>query len=88
MTHFLITDDKPDGQKLEDILNSVRGDIMKRATKIIDDHRPEARHVLKNNIRILELLTEAVDLAEDSTAVLARAFGPNVKGGPPRIGKA
>ncbi len=88
MTHFLISDDKPDGHKLEEILNSVRGDIMKRATKFVDDHRPEATHVLKNNIRILELLTEAVDLAEDSTATLERAFGPNVKGGPPRIGKA
>jgi len=87
MTHFLITDDKPDGHKLEDILNSLRGDIIKRATKIVDDHRPEAEQVLKNNIRILELLTEAIRLAEDSSVVLTRAFGPNYKGGPPRIGK-
>ena len=41
MTHSLITDDKPDGHKLEDILNSLRGDIIKRATKIVDDHRPD-----------------------------------------------
>ncbi len=87
MTHFLISDKKPDGHKLEDILNSLRGDVMKRATKIVDDRRPEAVHVLRNNIRILELLTEAVDLAEDSTAVLTRSFGPNHVGGPPRIGK-
>ncbi|NQV81926.1 MAG: histidine kinase [Alphaproteobacteria bacterium] len=87
MTHFLVTEDKPDGHRLEDILNAVRGDIIKRATKIADDRRPEAAHVLKNNVRILELLTEAIQLADDSTATLTRAFGPNLKGGPPRIGK-
>ena len=86
MTHFLITDDKPDGHKLEDILNSLRGDIIKRATKIVDDDRPEARHVLNNNIRILSLLTEAVDLATDSTKTLERSFGASTAD-KPRIGQ-
>ena len=86
MTHSLITDDKPDGHKLEDILNSLRGDIIKRATKIVDDHRPEAEHVLKNNIRILGMITDCIELAENSTQILNKSFGrsnPNE----PRIGK-
>jgi hypothetical protein len=88
MTHFLVSEDKPDGHRLEDILQAVRGDIVKRAAKIADDRRPAAAHVLKNKVRILALLSEAIGLAEDSTAVLTRAFGPGIKGGPPRIGKA
>ncbi|MEQ8246692.1 MAG: histidine kinase [Alphaproteobacteria bacterium] len=88
MTHFLVSEDKPEGYRLEDILGVVRGDILKRAAKIADDHRPAAAHVLKNNLKILALLSEAISLAEDSTRVLERAFGPGVKGGPPRIGKA
>lgn len=86
MTHFLATEEKPDGYKLEDILSLIRGDLIKRATKIVDDDRPEARHVLNNNIRILSLLTEAVDLATDSTKTLERSFGASTAG-QPRIGQ-
>mgnify|MGYP005644342369 FL=1 len=86
MTHFLATDEKPDGYKLEDILSLIRGDLIKRATKIVDDARPEARHVLNNNIRILSLLTEAVELAADSTKTLERSFGSSTAG-QPRIGE-
>ena len=60
MTHFLATDEKPNGYKLEDILTLIRSDLIKRATKIVDDNRPEARHVLDNNIRILSLLSDAI----------------------------
>ena len=70
MTHFLATEEKPDGYKLEDILGLLRGDLIKRATKIVDDQRPEARHLLNNNIRILSLLSEAIDLAVDSTKTI------------------
>jgi len=87
MTHFLASDEKPDGYKLEDILSVIRADIIKRAEKILDDSKPEARTVLKNNIRILGLLSECIDIAEDSTAMLNRSFGPN-KGSKPRIGRA
>ena len=87
MTHFLATDEKPDGYKLEDILNALRADIVKRAQKIVDDRKPEAQTVLKNNIRILGLLSECIELAEDSTHVLDRSFGPK-KVSEPRIGRA
>jgi len=87
MTHFLATEEKPDGYKLEDILGLLRGDLIKRATKIVDDQRPEARHVLNNNIRILSLLSEAIDLAVDSTKTIEKSFGKPMPGHP-RIGKA
>lgn len=88
MTHFLVTEDNPTGKKLEDVLTMVRADIINRCTLITDDVRPEAMNVLSNNMKILGLLTEAIDLAHDSTRVLDKAFGPSQasKGGPPRIG--
>lgn len=86
MTHFLISDDKPEGFKLEDILDLLRQDIIKRIQKIVADNRREARHVLKNNIRILALVTEAMELAEDSTMVLDKSFGPGDDPAQPRIG--
>ena len=85
MTHFLISDSKPDGYKLEDILTLIRNDILKRATKIMDDRRPEAQTVLENNLRILQILTESIQLAEASTKILDRSFGEHTVGHP-RIG--
>lgn len=87
MTHFLVTDENPSGHRLEDILMMIRKDILTRASKIADDRRPEALHVMKNNMRILDLISDAISLAEDSTRVLDKAFGSAAKGGPPRIGK-
>jgi len=86
MTHFLISEDKPDGYKLEDILNVLRRDILKRSTKIMDDDRTEAQQVLDNSVNILSHITEAIHLAEDSSAILEKAFGPS-RSGSPRIGK-
>jgi hypothetical protein len=88
MTHYLVSDENPEGYRLEDILIALRKDILMRCTKISDDGRAEAKHVLANNIAILEHITEAIALAEDSTTVLDKAFGPSqaAKGGPPRIG--
>ena len=41
--------------------------------------------MLKNNIRILGLITEAMELAEDSTTILDKSFGPSDPA-QPRIG--
>lgn len=89
MTHFLVSEDKPDGHRLEDVLRIIRKDVLARCAKITDDTRPEAQHVMSNNVKVLALLTEAISLAEDSTHVLDKAFGPSqaAKGGPPRIGE-
>ncbi len=87
MSQFLINDDNPNGYKLEEILSVIRKDIMLRATKIIDDQRPEANAVLQNNIKILGLLSECIAIAEGSSQILNKSFGPH-KDGNPRIGVA
>jgi len=84
MTKFLVSDEHPDGYQLEDILRTIRKDILHRCNQIIDDERAEADHVARNNMKILNLITEAMELAEDSTRVLNKAFGPG--GEHPRIG--
>jgi hypothetical protein len=86
MTHFLSTDENPDGYKLEDILSIIRQDIITRAGKISGDKRPEARQVLANNMHILLKITECIELAENSTHILDRSFGQH--GDAPRIGAA
>jgi hypothetical protein len=80
MTHFLLTDDNPQGYKLEDILSLIRKDVLFRTGKIADDKRAEARHVMENNIRILGLISESIDLAEDSSRLLQKSFGPSQTG--------
>ncbi|MCK5373706.1 MAG: histidine kinase [Alphaproteobacteria bacterium] len=85
MTHFLVTDDNPDGYKLEDMLRIIRKDIFMRTTKILEDERPEAQSVLDNNVKVLSLLSEAIGIAEDSTGILQKSFGPS-RSGQPRIG--
>ena len=85
MTHFLVTDDNPNGYRLEDIMKIIRKDIFLRTTKIMDDDRPEAQRVMDNNVKILQLISEAIALAEDSTVTLQKSFGPS-RDGSPRIG--
>lgn len=86
MTHFLITDENPEGHKLEDLLTLIRRDIVLRATKIVDDPKPQAKQVLENNIKILGLLSECIGIAESSTRTLDKEIGPPTKG-KPRIGQ-
>ncbi len=85
MTHYLATDENPDGYKLEDILSLIRQDIIKRVGKIAQDSKPEAHHVLKNNIKILGLITECIEIANNSTELLNKSFGPGNRA-EPRIG--
>ena len=89
MTRYLISETNPKGSRLEDILMEIRKDIILRCTKIVDDERNEAHRVLNNNMKILGLLSEAILLAENSTQVLDKAFGPShaAEGGAPRIGE-
>lgn len=88
MTRLLVSEENPTGYKLEDILSLVRADVMKRCAKVAPDERPECQHVVANNVRVLQLLTEAIELARDSTKTLDRAFGPAQGAGSPRIGAA
>ncbi len=90
MTRFLVSDENPTGFQLEDILIAIRKDILQRCLKIADDHRPQAHEVMANNMKVLDLLSEAITRAEESTRVLDKAFGPSqaARGGEPRIGTA
>lgn len=84
-TTFLVTEENPDGWKIEDILTAIQNDILRRTQKLIGDHRSEARAVVNNNIEILGLLSSCIERAGESTHLLQRAFGPSVDG-KPRIG--
>lgn len=86
-TTFLVTEENPDGWKIEDILVTIQNDIFRRTQKIVSDPRDEARAVIKNNIEILGLLSECIEKAKESTQLLNRAFGPH-EDGKPRIGVA
>ena len=89
MTRYLVSDENPTGHKLEDVLHAIRVDIMARCQKIVGDASPQAREVLANNMRILNHLTDSIELAESSSRLLNAAFGPSKSsdGGPPRIGE-
>jgi len=90
MTRFLVSDENPSGYKLEDILTVIRADVLKRSSKVAMDDRPEAQHVVSNNMEVLQHLTRAIELAKDSTRTLDKAFGPSkaTEGGAPRVGVA
>ncbi|MEZ5825997.1 MAG: hypothetical protein R3C97_15055 [Geminicoccaceae bacterium] len=86
MSHFLATEEYPKGHRLESLLLLLRRDLVHRMQSIATDDRPEARHVLENDIQILDHLTRCIELAEDSSLVLKKAFGPSIPGHP-RIGQ-
>ena len=88
MTKLLVSPNNPDGWRLEDLLDEIQNDIVRRSARIVDDNRPEARAVLYNNIEIMQLLTTCSEKAHDSTRVL-NTLGPSesLNGGVPRIGR-
>ncbi len=86
-TTFLVTEENPEGWKIEEILTVIQNDMFRRTQKIVGDNRPEARAVLNNNIEILGLLSKCIDRATESTQILDRSFGPHTEG-QPRIGVA
>ena len=67
MTHFLSSDQNPEGHKLEEVLRKVRNDIIYRATKIMEDVKPEAQHVLNNNLEILEQFLNRIKLEGEAS---------------------
>ena len=71
MTKILVSEQNPKGYTTEMVLGIIRQDIITRLQKYAGDPRKEARQVLENNIRILQLLGEAVTLAEANTRTLA-----------------
>jgi len=60
ITKFLLSPDNPKGWKLEDALQQIQNDILRRSTLIADDRRSEARAVLHNNCKFMNLITECI----------------------------
>ena len=85
-TQFLISATNPDGVRLEDILRIIRNDVLVRCTANMNDGREEVEHVMENNMHILTMLSDMINLAEDSTDVLSRIYGPGqaATGSPPQ----
>ena len=71
MTKLLVSETNPKGYTTEKVLSLIRADIVARMQKYADDPRKEAKAVLDNNIRILQLLGEAISLAESNTRTLS-----------------
>jgi len=72
MTKILISPDNPNGIRLEVLLEQVRGDLMERCAHIVDDHRPDAATVLRNNIEIMALLGACLERAHESAKAVRR----------------
>jgi hypothetical protein len=72
MTRFLCSEKHPEGYKLEDLLMSLRAELIHRCEAIAADNRPEALHVMNNNLKILCHMSESITLALDSTRMLDR----------------
>lgn len=75
MTKLLVSDDNPNGAKLEDIIRILRNDIIARCNVSAAVHEKEAEKVIANNMRILNLLTECIEMAEASTDILVQVYG-------------
>lgn len=79
-TTFLVSETKADGHRLEDILKEIRNDILVRCTHVMSDERPETALVMANNMKILGMLSDVIQLAENSTEVLTRLYGTDQAG--------
>lgn len=86
MTVILMSRNNHEGHKLEDLLESVVGDLGEKNSMIEDDTSPCSRRVTANNNRIISLLNECISYQEDTLKQLEE-LGPN-EGveGKPRIG--
>lgn len=71
MTVLLRSAANPSGSTTEQILKTVRADVIERMQAYAADPRPEIARILANNIRILGALTEAIELAEANTRILS-----------------
>lgn len=70
MTKLLVSANLPNGRTTEDVLSTMRADIIERIGGYAAKPTPEQKRVLANNIRILGLLEEAIRLAEDNSKIL------------------
>jgi len=72
VTKVLVSPDNPQGEKLETALEDLRADLLQRCSHIVDDKRPDAALVLRNNMEIMVLLGQCIEKARESARVLER----------------
>lgn len=83
---LLMSNNNPNGWKLEELLEQIKQEIAQKINKIIDDTSPQAQLVVRNNQAIIEHLGAAEALQRSSFVVLD-AMKPNEgPTGKPRIG--
>lgn len=70
MTKYLVSAENPSCSRTEDILDDIRADLIERMVPYRTDPRRELKAILANNVRILVLLSEAIELAEENTRIL------------------
>ena len=70
----LVSQDNPKGRRSEEILAEIRAEILVRVANYGDDPRPEAKAVMENNLKIAQLLTDAIHLAEANTKKLTEVI--------------
>lgn len=70
MTKILVSADNPSGRRTEEVLSEIRADLLQRMVGYAADPRRETKTILANNVKIVALLGEAIDLAEDNTRIL------------------
>ncbi len=71
MTTLLRSATNPGGTTTEQLLKTVRADIIERMQGYAVDPRPEIARILSSNVRILAHLTESIELAEANTRILS-----------------
>jgi hypothetical protein len=76
MSSALVVDGVPKAHRLDDILIILRKDLLKRSFDLTESEVPESLEVMRNNVKILGLLSEAIWLSQASNKLIARAFGP------------
>lgn len=76
MEPYLVAETIPKIHRLDEILIVLRELILKRSHALADNRLPEAKHVMRNNMKVLKSLTEAIELTQESNKLLDRSFGP------------
>ena len=84
-TKFLLSPGQSEGLEARGRAAANSKRILRRSTLIADDTRSEARAVLRNNFRIMNLITECIETAEESARILD-SLGPARPGSRRRIG--
>lgn len=84
---ILMTRDNPDGFKLEELAEKLRGEIMAKTLNISGDPSFEAQTVVNNNAQIIGLLYQIEALQRQSFVVMSQIRPDEGPGGKPRIGE-